>query len=230
LKRRKRSEQVRAERQAKATTLAQKKEEKKNVVFNRAEQYVKEYRDMELSEIRAKRDAKASGNFYIPAEAKVAFVVRIRGINALSPKVRKITQLLRLRQIFNGVFVKVNKPVINMIRLVEPYVTFGYPNLKTIRELVYKRGYGKVNGQRIPLTDNDLIEKSLGKYGIICIEDIVHEIFTCGPHFKEVTNFLWPFKLQAPRGGMIKKRIHFNEGGDYGNREELINEFVRRML
>ena len=25
-----------------------------------------------------------------------------------------------------------------------PYVTFGYPNLKTVKELIYKRGYGKV--------------------------------------------------------------------------------------
>lgn len=38
-----------------------------------------------------------------------------------------------------------------------------YPNLKSVRELIYKRGYGKIKKQRIPLTDNSLIEKSLGK-------------------------------------------------------------------
>lgn len=38
-----------------------------------------------------------------------------------------------------------------------------YPNLKSVRELIYKRGYGKIKKQRIPLTDNALIEKSLGK-------------------------------------------------------------------
>lgn len=27
------------------------------------------------------------------------------------------------------------------------------------------------------------------------MEDIIHEIFTVGPNFKEVNNFLWPFKL-----------------------------------
>ena len=26
----------------------------------------------------------------------------------------------------------------------------------------------------------------LGKHGIICIEDLVHEIHTCGPAFKQV--------------------------------------------
>jgi large subunit ribosomal protein L7e len=60
------------------------------------------------------------------------------------------------------------------------------PNLKTVRELIYKRGYGKVDKQRIPLSDNSVIEKSLSKYDILAVEDLVHEIFTAGPNFKQV--------------------------------------------
>jgi len=41
--------------------------------------------------------------------------------------------------------------------------------------------------------------QSLGKHNIICTEDLVHEIFTVGPNFKAATNFLWPFKLSAPK-------------------------------
>ena len=41
--------------------------------------------------------------------------------------------------------------------------------------------------------------QALGKYNIICVEDLVHEIVTCGPNFKAATNFLWPFKLSAPK-------------------------------
>jgi large subunit ribosomal protein L7e len=54
---------------------------------------------------------------------------------------------------------QVNKATMNMLQRVEPYITWGYPNLKTVRELVYKRGYGKVNKNRIPLTDNQIIEQ-----------------------------------------------------------------------
>ena len=61
-----------------------------------------------------------------------------------------------------------------MLQLVNPYVTYGEVNLKAIRELVYKRGYAKVDGQRIPITDNALIEKLLGKYGIICESNLYH--------------------------------------------------------
>ena len=130
----------------------------------------------------------------------------------MHPKVKKVLQLLRLRQINNGVFLKMNKATMNMLKIVEPYVTFGYPNLKSIRELLYKRGFGRVDGSRIALTDNHIIEKALGKYNIVCIEDIIHELFTCGSNFKQVNSFLWPFKLSCPLGGMTKKRLHYNEG------------------
>ena len=86
--------------------------------------------------------------------------------------------------------------------------------------MVYARGYGKVAGQRIPLTCNEIVSNALGKFGLICVEDVVHEIVTCGPHFKQANNFLWPFKLSAPRGGMRKKRHSFVNGGAWGNRED----------
>ena len=66
---------------------------------------------------RLQRDAKKDGNYYVPAEPKLAFVMRIRGINQVSPKVRKVLQLLRLRQINNGVFIKMNKATTNMLRI-----------------------------------------------------------------------------------------------------------------
>jgi large subunit ribosomal protein L7e len=201
----------------------------RRTIFKRAESYVKEYRTRERSLVRARRQAQNAGNFFVEPAAKVAFVIRIRGINAISPTPKKVLQLLRLRQIFNGTFVKLNHATLTMLRLVEPYITYGAPNLKTVTELVYKRGFGKVNKQRIALTDNSIIEASLGKFGIICTEDLIHEIYTCGAHFKEANNFLWPFKLSSPLGGMVKKGKHFTEGGDFGNREEEINRLVRRM-
>jgi large subunit ribosomal protein L7e len=183
----------------------------------------------ENEKIRLKRVAKQQNGFYKEPEAKLLFVVRMRGLAKLHPDTRKILQLLRLRQINQGVFVKANKATLHMLRKVEPYIAYGYPNLKPIRELIYKRGFGKVRGQRIPLTDNKVIEDNLGKHDIICMEDLVHEIHTVGPNFKRANNFLWPFKLSNPRGGWSKKRNHFVQGGDAGNREHLINRLIRRM-
>ena len=103
--------------------------------------------------------------------------------------------------------------------------------MKTVRELIYKRGFAKVNGQRIPISSNEVIEQSLGKYGIQCVEDLVHEINTVGPSFKQAANFLWPFKLSNPTGGFKgKKAVHFVQNGEAGNREDKINALVKRMI
>jgi len=229
LKRRRTGIQIATLRHRERKSQAAHEKKKHTVIFKRAERYIKEYRRNEVNLIRRKREARSNGHFFVAPEAKLAFVIRIRGITGISPKPRKILQLLRLRQINNGVFVRLNKATISMLKLVEPYVAYGYPNLKSVRELVYKRGFGKVRGQRIAIRDNKLIEEHLGKHGIICVEDLIHEIFTVGPHFKEANNFLWTFKLNSPTGGWTRKLVHFNEGGDAGNRETYINFLIRRM-
>ncbi|KAJ8442799.1 hypothetical protein Cgig2_016265 [Carnegiea gigantea] len=229
LKKQKREEEWALAKKQELEAEKKKRAENRKLIYKRAEQYTKEYENQEKELIRLRREAKLKGGFYVEPEAKLLFIIRIRGINAMHPKTRSILQLLRLRQIFNGVFLKVNKATLNMLHRVEPYVTYGYPNLKSVRELIYKRGYGKVDKQRIALTDNSIVEQVLGKYGIICVEDLIHEIITVGPHFKEANNFLWPFQLKAPLGGLKKKRNHFVEGGDAGNRENFINELIRRM-
>merc|ERR1712228_108661 len=77
-------------------------------------------------------------------DAKMAIVIRIRGINRVSPKVRKVLQLFRLLQIHNAVFIKMNKATINMLKLIQPYIAYGYPSVECIRSLIYKRGFAKV--------------------------------------------------------------------------------------
>jgi len=221
-----------AEEKKKATVEKRNDRRKqRQALKSRTGKYQKEYNDQEKTLIAMRREAKAGGNFFVEPEAKLLFVMRIVGIIKLSPKPRKVLQLLRLKQLHNGVFLKVNKPVLNMLKLVQPYVTYGYPTLKTVKELIYKRGFGKVTKQRLPLTNNDIISGKLGEFGIHGIEDLIHEIYTVGPHFKQASNFLWPFKLSSPRGGFICKRHGFCEqrGGDWGNREELINELLSRM-
>lgn len=229
LKKQKRNEEWALAKKQEVEASKKKKLANRKLIYNRAKLYAKEYEEQAKELIRLKREARLKGGFYVNPEAKLLFIVRIRGINAIHPRTKKILQLLRLRQIFNGVFLKVNKATLNMLHRVEPYVAYGYPNLKSVKELIYKRGYGKVDKQRIALTDNSVVEQVLGKHGIICTEDLIHEIMTVGPHFKEANNFLWPFKLKAPLGGLKKKRNHYVEGGDAGNREDYINELIRRM-
>jgi len=227
----------RAAQEARAAELAEERKvqkasrkAKRTDAYGRAADYAKEYRALAKQQVRMRRQAKAAGNHFVEAEAKLIFVVRIRGLNDMHPKTKKILQIMRLRQMNMGVFMKVSKAATEMLKRVEPYVSYGYPSLKSVRDLIYKRGYGKVKKNRIPLTDNSIVESNLGSYGIKCMEDLVHEIMTVGPHFREANNFLWPFKLRPAKGGQPKKRKGFCEGGQAGNREALMNRLISRML
>ena len=116
-----------------------------------------------------------------------------------------------------------------MLRIVEPYIAWGYPNLKSVNELIYKRVYGKINRKRSALTGDALVAPPLGKYGTICRRDLIREISTIGKHCKEADGLLWPFKLSSPRSRMKKKTAHLVDGGDAGDREDQINRLIRRM-
>ena len=196
--------------------------------------------------------------FYFISKYLFTFNKKKNSVNQLHPEVKRILRLFRLRQLHNGTFLRINKATLNMLKKVLPFITFGYANIfifsslkffsdklisnvylifffryptrQTIQKLLLKRGFAKVNGQRIPLTDNTIIEKALGTKGINCLEDLVHELITVGPHFKEANNFLWPFKLDTPRGGFSNKRHAFHQGGDWGNREIFINDLIKAML
>ncbi len=208
------------------------KKANKELAIKNAEKYAAEYAAAEKEAIDNRRKAKAAGGFYVPAEPKVALVIRIRGIIGVSPKAKKVMQLFRLRQIHNATFVRLNEATIRMLRLIEPYVTYGIPTRATIEKLIYKRGFGKINKQRVPIAENSVIQEGLSKHGINCCADLVHEIVTVGPAFKEANNFLWPFKLSSPLGGFSKKTklLHYLEGGEAGNRGEEINKLVKKML
>jgi large subunit ribosomal protein L7e len=197
----------------------------------KAKAYEAEYAALKQAVVDNRRMAKANNQIYVAPAEKVVFVTRIRGTIGVSPKVKKILRLFRLRQIHNAVFVRLNGATENMLRLIEPYIAYGYPNLKSVKDLIYKRGFGKVSGQRIPLSTNAVIKAALGEKGIVCIEDVVHEIFTCGPEFKAVANFLWPFKLPSPRGGFAGKMLnHHNENGAAGQQGDKINRLIKKMI
>jgi large subunit ribosomal protein L7e len=132
-KRSKRDAKIVEERKTRRTTAIKTATDKRKEYVTRAEKHLAEYKARVRSVIDETRKAKAANSFYVPHEAKVFLVVRIRGINNLSPTVRKILQLFRLRQLHNAVFIRVNKATINMLRKVEPYIAYGYPNHETIK-------------------------------------------------------------------------------------------------
>lgn len=105
-------------------------------------------------------------------------------------------------------------------------------------------GLAKVEKQIVPTTDNNIILmgklaialiflliglQEFWKYGILCIEDVVNEIATVDPHFKEVTGSLCLFSLNRPENALHGKKKLYEHGGDGGNHKDHINELISKM-
>ncbi|XP_051731596.1 60S ribosomal protein L7-like 1 [Ctenopharyngodon idella] len=211
--------------------LQQKRKGQKGIPlkFKRLEEFLKNSKRKHRDETRLKRLKQRPPPAMPPAKHGLMFAVRIREIKGVSLKVMRVIQMLRLRKIFSGTFVKVNKTSIQMLKTVEPYVAWGYPNLKSVRELILKRGQTRINKRKTPLTDNTLIEQHLGQYGIICLEDLIHEIYSAGKNFRVANNFLLPFHLSVPRHGARDKVGLLKDVGDPGPRAEDINRVIRKL-
>lgn len=220
------------ERVAKAIAkkLNEKKAAKKGKPdFKRAEYFLNESFRSNMQKIRISRLKHQT--IKVPEDVKVAFVMRIASIPGPMPlKVKKVLQLLRLTVHNDAVICKVTDQFIERIKIIEPYVTWGYPSLRTVHDLIFKYGYGDVDGVRSALSSNVLIENQFSSLGMLCLDDVVAEVFNAGKHFEEVTRFLHPFKLSPPKGGFKRTKKHFLKNGDHGNRAEKINTLIRKML
>ncbi|XP_060770204.1 60S ribosomal protein L7-like 1 [Neoarius graeffei] len=228
LKKRKAYQAIKAT-QAKLALLERRKTKKGQLKFKRLEEYHKYSRIKQRDDVRLARFKHRPPPALPPAKNSLVFAVRIRQIKGVSPKVRQVICMFRLRKIFSGTFIKVSKTSMNMLRVIEPYVAWGFPNLKSVRELILKRGQGKVDKRRIPLTDNTVIEKYLGQHGIICLEDLIHEIYSAGKNFKVANSFLWPFHLSVPRHSARDKAGLLKDMGEPGPRAEDINRVIRKF-
>lgn len=119
--------------------------------------------------------------------------------NNVAPQAQKILNLYGLREINNAVFLLSTPDVIKGLFMIQNYVTYGYPTKAVVNDLIRKRGYLKKETQRLPITDNNLIEELLGKateHAVICIEDIIDTFVKCDhANFDKVRAVVWPIQL-----------------------------------
>ncbi|KAI9022132.1 ribosomal protein L30, ferredoxin-like fold domain-containing protein [Phycomyces nitens] len=232
LKKRKINEKKAIENARKRAEVRKQHKKDSKTVFKRVDQFIRTNRDIEREAARLRRQRqKANQRGSVPDENKLLFVLRYKSSPTLHPTVRKTFAKLRLTSLNTGVFVKLNEKTAPMLQTIEPYVSFGEPTLKTVRELLIKRGYAKVNGKRTAISDNAMVEEALGKYNIICLEDMIHEIVTVGEHFDAVNNFIFPFKLSSPVKGWRQRKLKeiMEQAEGVEREEDDINKMVETM-
>jgi len=198
--------------------------------FRRIETLYREVAQQVKETALLKARASQQGQVYVEGEPKLLLVVRIKGIRKVPHRARKTMQLLGLNCIHSARFLQANKATLAMLSAAESYLAFGYPSLGLVRDLIYKRGYADINRQRISISSNEIISRHLGQFNILCVEDLIKEIFTVGPNFQKCCKFLSIFRLNSPRKGLVSKKRHFVNGGSFGLNEKFITQLVSKML
>ncbi|CAN2390492.1 5.8S rRNA, partial [Pristimantis euphronides] len=229
LKRRKRYQGLKAAEAKRALEQKRKLQPGKQIKFKRLESFVRDSKRKQRDDSRLRRMQIYRRKIPNLSSQKLAFIVRITNIQGVSRNVRHTLKIFRLERIFSGVFVKLTPQSVQMIQVIEPYVAWGFPNLKSIRELILKRGEAEVKGKKMPLTDNNMIGEQLGRFGIICLEDVIHELYTAGCNFQAVNTFLCPFQLSVSRHAGINRKGYLTEVGDPGNLGAGINQLIRKL-
>jgi len=160
------------------------------------------------------------------------FVIRVRDDVGLPRKVAQVLKQLRLNHNHDGVFVKYDEKMKRKLHCIEPWVIYGVPSKAVVADLINRRGFGTVEGnERVPLSDNITIEKALGeKHNLICVEDLVHEVYNVGPSFEAASQFLWPFRLADSKSKFQRKTLRLKDGKEYGDQGEQIDGFIKQVL
>ncbi|CAO3597582.1 unnamed protein product [Absidia cylindrospora] len=132
-------------------------------------------------------------------------------------KVLAVLKDMGLEKIHSAVFVRSSPALHEKLQQIRPYVATGSPSLETVRNLINKRAHTLVKGKRVPVSDNTMVEEALGDAGVICVEDIIHEIMNGDDEtFDKVVSYLTPFELNKEVGNknkvMMKKLTEQSEG------------------
>ena len=228
--------------------------------FCKPEFFIGDFRKAERDDMRVKRNFYKTGIFHKDIKAdpnkKLVLVLRHRGYVYLVSNYfeqffllmfsfsqhiasKQVIEVLREMNLFykrSAVLLELTEENHALLKIAEPFVTWGYPTIPTVREMIYKYGLFQnpqgVKGPKIvPISNNKDIEDKFGHLGIICVEDLIHELITVGPNFNEVRNVLYAFKMRNPVDGFKNKKGKlFSQGGEAGFRGDEINTLFKRIM
>ena len=156
-------------------------------------------------------------------ECNSFLVIRIRGGIKASRDELATLRMLNLTKANRATIIPKTPSFIGMLKKVEHYITWGEPNLKTIKTFLRRielLGGGRIDGE------------FLKKLGFDSLDQLAEKIYKGELTLNRLKDKgVRPYiRLHPPKGGFkgtIKK--HVSVGGEYGYRGEKINELFIRM-
>jgi len=154
--------------------------------------------------------------------AKTIFVVRIRGGVDAQKTVEATMTMLRMEKNNYATILRESPSYIGMLRKVKDYVTWGEPDVETVKLLLAARG--KLVG------DEKVTDEALKNLGYESIDKLANSIVAGEVEFSQLNGVKPFFRMHPPKKG-FKKTVKrpYNDNGELGNRGAAINELIKRM-
>ncbi|XP_026192090.1 60S ribosomal protein L7-3 [Cyclospora cayetanensis] len=131
---------------------------------------------------------------------------------------RKALEALGLSKPYSCTLIPNDETATTTLRKISPFIFYGLPSADTVRRLFLTRArmQSDEGGPPVPLSNNVMIEDAFGSMGILCLEDLVEHILTCGPHFAQLMQKVGKFQLTSLKQveGLEAKRMEYGFLGD----------------
>jgi len=154
--------------------------------------------------------------------SKTLFVVRIRGGVDAQKTVEATLTMLRMERNNYATILKESPSYIGMLRKVKDYVTWGEPDIETVKLLLEARG--KITG------DEKVTDDVLKGLGYESLEKLATAIVAGEVEFSQLNGIKPFFRMHPPKKG-FKRTVKrpYKDHGELGYRGEAINELIKRM-
>jgi len=153
---------------------------------------------------------------------KSLLAIRIRGGVNCPKRVEDTLRMLRIDRNNYATLLDDRHDYQGMLQKAKDYITWGEPDVETIRIMLEKRGEAP-GGMNI----TDEYVKGLGYEGLSQIAEKLH---SCELEINKLEGVKPFFRLHPPRKGYRRSvKLPYNNKGELGYRGEAINELARRM-
>ena len=153
---------------------------------------------------------------------KTLFVVRIRGGVDAQKTVEATLTMLRMERNNYATIIRESSSYTGMLRKAKDYLTWGEPDVETVKTLLEKRG------KRVG--DEKVTEESLKELGYESLDKLANAIVSGEVEFSQLNGIKPFFRMHPPKKG-FKRTVKrpYNDHGELGYRGESINELIKRM-
>jgi len=154
---------------------------------------------------------------------KCLVVVRVRGLSDISQEIKDTLKMLRLTRNCHATLIDDRPAYLGMLRKAQNCVTWGEISKENVALLLKERG--RLVG------DKKLTDEYAQEMGYKSLGDLAEAAYNLKVEYCRLPKVKPVFRLHPPKKGFKGKiKRSYAAGGVTGNREEAINDLIKRML